>query len=105
MPSYDNAMLMTMDAPKLTGKKDFLFLIEIKNDAYYYSQAELISFLRVLPETIRVYAVIHSGMNILKVYCITNSKSDYEAVTELTGAKTEIIDTQNFSKNNSTDHN
>jgi hypothetical protein len=94
-----------MDSPKLTDERDFLFLIEIKNQAYYQSQAELISFLKVLPDTIRIYAVIHAGMNTLKVYCVTKSQQDYASVAELTGSKTEVVDTLNFPKNDSANMN
>jgi hypothetical protein len=92
-------MQMTMDSPNLAADRDFLFVIEIKNGDFYQDQSELIKFLQVLPESVRVYAVIHAGMNTIKVYCITKSLVDYASVSDLTGSKTEIIDRKNITGN------
>ncbi|HEX9981004.1 MAG TPA: hypothetical protein VGB50_10625 [Flavobacterium sp.] len=89
-----------MDTSNLIAEKDFLFVIQVKSDVYYKNQAELTNFLKVLPPAIRLYAVIHAGMNTLKVYCITKSFQDYTTVHEKTGFKTEIIDTRKISQDN-----
>ena len=92
---------MTMDSPQPTTGYEFLFVVEINNDLYYYNQPPLIDLLKLLPTTIRVCAIIHGAMNTLKVYCITKSQIDYVSVATLLDAKTEIIDTNKFSGNSS----
>lgn len=86
-----------MNSSKVAVNKDFLFVIELKNEAYYQSQAELQDFLQVLPPSIRIYTIIHAGMNTLKVYCVTNSYDDYNGVADLTHSKTELIDNKSVS--------
>ncbi|RZJ36640.1 MAG: hypothetical protein EOO51_00555 [Flavobacterium sp.] len=83
-----------MDSSKVAVKKDFLFVIELKNEAYYQNPAELKDFLQILPPSIRIYTIIHAGMNMLKVYCITNNYDDYSRVAELTHSKTQLVDNQ-----------
>jgi hypothetical protein len=78
----------------ITTEKDFLFVIIIKNESYYQNPTELSAFLKTLPSTIRLYGIIHAGLNIVKVYCVTNNYSDYEAVSEREGVHTEIVDTK-----------
>ncbi|HLA56422.1 MAG TPA: hypothetical protein VK623_10000 [Flavobacterium sp.] len=78
----------------ITTEKDFLFVITIKNESYYQNQAELSSFIKTLPASIRLYGIIHAGLNTVKVYCVTNNYSDYEAISEREGIHTEIVDTK-----------
>jgi hypothetical protein len=77
-----------------TTEKDFLFLIEIKNEVFYHNQAALGNFLKVLPDSVRIYAIIHAGMNTLKVYCVTKSHEDFAKVSEVIGYKTFIVDSR-----------
>ena len=91
-----------MSSSHITTEKDFLFVIEIKNEDFYQKEGELRSFLKILPPSIRIYAIIHAGMSILKVYCITNSISDYGLVSGLTSSKTVIIDSKNMAENKAT---
>ncbi len=94
-----------MNASNTLAKADFLFLIEIRDPFYYQHEPELREFLTCLPESIRIYSIIHGGMNTVKVYGITSSMQDYEKVKELTGMPTEIIDSRNPSQNQSTGNN
>jgi hypothetical protein len=82
---------MTSD---ITAEKDFLFVMNIQNDVYYHNQAELSQFLKLLPPTVRLYAIIHAGMNTLKIYCITNNYYDYVSISELPEIKAEIINSK-----------
>jgi len=91
--AQEKIAILKMESPNLTAEKDFLFVIEIKNEVYYNDQNELSGLFKVLPKSVRIYAIIHAGMNTLKIYCITNNISDYESVAELTGAKTVLVDT------------
>ncbi len=94
-----------MNASNTLDKADFLFLIEIRDSLYYRNEAELREFLARLPESIRIYSIIHGGLNTVKVYGITSSRQDYELVSELTGMPTEIIDSRNPSQNHATGSN
>jgi hypothetical protein len=79
---------------KLGSEKDFLFVMDVRNEVYYNNPAELSSFLKTLPAAIRIYAIIHAGMNTLKIYCVANNIDDYEIASAIAGAKTDIIDSR-----------
>ena len=89
-----------MEPLNLTAEKSFLFLMEFKNEACYKNQAELSKFLKQLPPSVRIYAIIHAGMNTLKIYCITNNETDYSSIGSKMGVKTELVDTRRVSRNN-----
>lgn len=78
----------------LTAEKNFLFVINITNEVFYHSPSELALFLKILPPKVRLYAIIHSGLKMVKVYCITNNYPDYELVAEIPDVKVEIINTK-----------
>ncbi len=76
----------------ISTEREYLFVIEIRNEVYYKDQVVLADFLKTLPHGIRIYAIIHAGMNMLKIYCATRVYRDITAVSEITGYVTEIVD-------------
>ena len=91
-----------MNASNTIDKSDFLFVIEIKDNFFYKNEPELRDFLNCLPPSVRIYSIIHGGMDTVKVYGITSSRDDYDRITQLTGMPTEIIDSRNPSQNQAT---
>lgn len=81
-----------MNAP-ITTEREFLFVIDIRNELYYHNPGRLQEFLDTIPESIRIYSIIHAGMHNVKIYGVTSNYSDYEMVSEMKSIETEIIDT------------
>ena len=94
-----------MNPSNTINKSDFLFVIDIQDPFFYQNERELRDFLECLPPSIRLYSIIHGGMNTVKVYGITSNMEDYLQVESLTGMRTEIIDSRNPSLNHSTGSN
>jgi len=78
----------------ITTDKDFLFVIAIQDETYSRNQELLSPILKELPTSIRVYGIISSGMNTVRIYCVTNNYTDYESVSETTGFKTAIVNSK-----------
>ena len=78
----------------ITTDKDFLFVIALQDETYCGDQESLSPILKELPPLIRIYGIINSGMNNVRIYCVTNNYTDYESVSETTGLKTAIVNTK-----------
>lgn len=74
------------------AEKEILFAIEIRDDRMFHESEELNRFIASLPNTIRIYAVIHAAFNTVKVYCATRNYAQVSALTHKTGYKISLVD-------------
>ena len=78
----------------ITTDRDFLFVIDIKDQKCSWDQATLLPILKNMPISVRVFSVIDVGFDAVKIYCVTDNYTDYEMVSDVSGFKTNIVNTR-----------